>query len=163
MMKLFAKIFSNVNLKLLSIVTKGSILDAWMGVQNVYLQVDITQFLNFNRDISLASKGDIILIILLQLKFRSVNFLSITQPFKQLSAGVKRIFVWKIFLQVIIKASVVEFIFNNIPYFQHIFMNTFRWMCLKYKTLFLERYLFLDITFDENTLKIQAASPCFSI
>ena len=109
-MKLSAKIFSNVNLKLLSIVTKGSILDAWMGVQNVYQQVDITQFLNFNRDISLASKDDIILIIPLHLKFRSVNFLSITQPFKQLSAGVKRIFVWKIFLQVIIKASVVEFI-----------------------------------------------------
>ena len=45
------------------------------------------------------------------------------------------------FLQIIIKASVAEFIFNKISCFRHILMNTFKRMRLKYETFSLRRIL----------------------
>ena len=55
----------------------------------------------------------------------------------------------QIFLQTIIKGSVAEFIFNEIPCFQHIFQNTFRQMRLKNENYI---HLILDI---QTTLTLQ--------
>ena len=46
------------------------------------------------------------------------------------------------YLQIIIKASVVEFIFCKTPFFQHIPMNTFRQMWLKHENHSLRGILF---------------------
>ena len=55
------------------------------GVQNAHLQVDATQFLNSNNNISLtACKDGIIAINYLHLKFRSVNCVSMSGSSKQL-------------------------------------------------------------------------------
>ena len=55
------------------------------GVQNAHRQVDATQFLNSNNNISLtACKDGIIAINYLHLKFRSVNCVSVSGSSKQL-------------------------------------------------------------------------------
>ena len=77
-----------------------------------------------------------------------------------------------IFLQIIIKGSVAEFIFIKIQCFQHIPQNTFRRMRLMYENYFLRRILFetfqttftlckilIAKTFDEITIKMKASSP----
>ena len=59
-----------------------------------------------------------------------------------LSGAVLKILV----LQIIIKASLAEFIFSKIPCFQHIFLlNTFRRMCLNYENCSLRRILFYNL------------------
>ena len=110
-------------------------------VQNVPMQVDTTQLSKFKRRyFSFASKDGIIW------KFRSVNCQSIIRPLKQLPkvspVSLSRIFVRKFFLEIIIKVSVTEFVLSKIPLFQHILMNTFRRIRLKYETYFLRRILF---------------------
>ena len=60
--------------------------NAPLRVQNATLQVDTTQFLNSNRDISLAvSKDGIILINYLHFNYWPVNLLRIGRSLKQLS------------------------------------------------------------------------------
>ena len=75
------------------------------------------------------------------------------------------------FLQMIIKASVVEFILNKTQWFQHILLDTIRRIRLKYEMYSLRRVLFYTFkqysdyksliakTFTENTLKMKDASP----
>ena len=76
-----------------------------------------------------------------------------------------------IFLQIVIKESVAEFVFIKTPYFQHILLNTFKRMHLKYVNYSLRRTLFQTFrqhslcksliakTFDGITIKVKAASP----
>ena len=72
-------------------------------------------------------------------------------------------------LQTIINGYVEEFIFSKIPCFQHILMNTFRWMRLNHENCSLGRILFWTlkkysdykphcVNFDENKLKMKAVS-----
>ena len=84
--------------------------------------------------------------------------------------ALKTIFL-AIFLPIIIKEFVANFIFIKMPCFQHIFLNTFRWMRLKYENYFLKRILFQTFkqhsrcksliakTFDEIRIKMKTASP----
>ena len=71
----------------------------------------------------------------------------------------------------IIKAPVADFIFSKIPCFQHIVLNTFRWMRFKYENYSLRYILFQALqqqsdyisliakTFDGNTLEMEAPGP----
>ena len=59
-------------------------------------------------------------------------------------AALKNIFSEN-FLQIIINASLTEFIFSKIPYIQHILMNTFRRMRLNYGNFSLRRILFYTL------------------
>ena len=127
--------------------------------------MSFTHSLNINLT---ATKGDIILINSLHLKFGLVNCISISQSLNNnqtyLYGGVlKNIFAENI-LQNIIRASVAKFIFSTatcfqcIPLnifratcFQHILLNAFRRMHLKY-----ENYPLRDILF--YTLKQYSGS-----
>ena len=116
-----------------------------------------------------ASKNGIIL------KFRSVNCLSTSRPLKQLSKVSVRCcsqeYLFGNFLQIIVKGSVADFKFIKIPCFQHILLNTFRWMRLKHGNYSLSRILFQTFkkhshcksliakTFDEITIKMKATRP----
>ena len=74
------------------------------------------------------------------------------------------------FLQIIIKTSVVDRIFSNIPSFQHIVLDNFTQMRLKYENYSLKRILFqalkqnfvdkslIEKTFDGSSAKMKAAS-----
>ena len=85
-----------------------------------------------------------------------------------------RIFCSEEFLQFIIKASVVNLIFNKSSCFQYILWNNFRQMHLKYEDYSLRRVFFLDNktilriqkpqgkNFHRNTVKIKAGSPAKS-
>ena len=65
-----------------------------------------------------------------------------------------------------------EFVFIKVPCSQHISLNTFRRIILKYKKSFFERHLILDVqtkfilqkphckTFYGNTLKIESCNSC---
>ena len=46
------------------------------------------------------------------------------------------------FLQIIINAFAADFIFSKIPCFQHILLDSFRQVRLKYENCFLRRILF---------------------
>ena len=75
------------------------------------------------------------------------------------------------FLQIIIQPSVPNFIFSKVPCFQHILLNTCRWILLKYEKYSLRLIFFQTLkqhsdcksfiskTFDRNIFKIKAASP----
>ena len=89
-------------------------------VQDVPL--DTTQYLKFKQGhLQAVSKDGIIFINFLDLKFRALNCLSISQPLKQLSdlfvqwSSQKHLFGK--FSEIIIKTSVVEFILSKVPYF----------------------------------------------
>ena len=98
------------------------------------------------------------------------------RPLKQLSkkylfVAVFKNFCSEKFLQIIIKASVEDFIFSKIPCFQHILLNAFRRMRLKYEKSSFRRALFQTLkqhsdlkslivkAFDGNTFRVKAASP----
>ena len=98
------------------------------------------------------------------------------RPLKQLSkkylfVAVFKNFCSEKFLQIIIKASVEDFIFSKIPCFQHILLNAFRRMLLNYEknsfmcTLFQTLKQHSDFkslivkAFDGNTFRMKAASP----
>ena len=51
-------------------------------------------------------------------------------------------FLFESFLEIIIKASVADFIFSKIPCFQHILLNKYRRMRLKCEKYYLRRILF---------------------
>ena len=114
-------------------------------VQNVTLQVNTTGFLKFRRKYLPDSKK----------RWKHFNQLSafevqinlsyklkpiIETAFKSISV-LKNICHENI-LKIVIKASTMDFIFSKIPYFQHILLNTFRRMSLKYKNYCLRRILF---------------------
>ena len=101
----FAKIVSNVNLKTLTNLEKGSNLDA-------------VPECTFASEYSTAVKDGIILINSFHLILRSVHCLRksrpLRQPSKYIESGILRIVCTEIFLQIIIKSFVTEFIFSGI-------------------------------------------------
>ena len=85
-------------------------------------------------------KDLIILINYLHLKFKSSRLLK--QLWKYLFIPILKIFCSEKLLQTFIKKFVVDFIFSKIPYFQHIFLDSFRQMRLKCEKYSLRRILF---------------------
>ena len=91
----------------------------------------------------------------LHLNFWSVNLQSISEPLKQLS----KVYVWQhsqknLFgkLYEIIKLSDMEFIFCKTLRFQHVFLDTFRRIRLKY-----ENYSLISILLIRHSNNIQTA------
>ena len=135
-MKLFAKMVCNhiESRQLFSQKDPSQITD-W--VRNVPLSVDTSQFLKFiwgclPNSMLIASKDGIIWHHF-HLQFRSLNYLSISRPLKQLSKISLR---WCSQEHLFVKVSAnyyqilaVEFIFRKVLCFQQILLNTFRRMC----------------------------------
>ena len=131
---------SNVNLNV-NYSRKKFHLRYLTGVENVPLQLDTTQLLKlYGRFPLTASKNEILL------RFRSDNCLRISRPFKHISNDLCGVALKNTssatVLQIIIRGSFAEFIFINVPCFQHVLLNTFRRMRLKYENHSLRRILF---------------------
>ena len=64
-------------------------------------------------------------------------------------------FCSEIFLRIVIKASVAEFISSNILCFQYILLNTFRWISLRimYENYCLRRWISLRIVYENYSLR----------
>ena len=132
---IFTKIVSNVDLKPLTILAKRSTIDAWLVPEHASAGGYTVKF-------SLtASKGDIILMNTLHLKFRLINCLSISWPLKQLSKVVfSGTFVWKILCKLLLRHLWQRLI--KVPCFQHIVLNTFGRLRRKYEFIVREVYNF---------------------
>ena len=97
-------------------------------VQNVLLQVDTTYFLKFQEDIpQTASKDGTVLINYLHLKFRLVNYLSISQPLKQESKVsawcLSSIFVSKFFRILLSKYFLQSLLLLNFFFERHLILD----------------------------------------
>ena len=63
----------------------------------------------------------------------TVNIIQSLKQLSKVSVVLLVIFVLKFFLRIIIKAPLVEFTCSESPCFQHILLNIFRWLRLKYE------------------------------